>query len=283
MAVVQAFSPFLFSSRPTDLLVIAPDNSNGLVILDGALSIDADNDPLQYRWFAAGATQPFDAGVRVTNLFGTGTHLITLRVSDGTASGATTFTLAIITPGAAANALAVRVERANLARKTERFLHEELSEAEAAFDQGHFAGGVHQLSEFQEDVVERVAKSNPALAQDLVTSAQEIIDAVSQPLMTGSVQELILLVETSNLPTRAAHELLEELREAVKEFARNHLGEGVEALYKFQKQVHRELTRVDEVVAEQFIRAAQKIIDQANGLKSSTLPARPAQRLPTNR
>jgi hypothetical protein len=72
---------------------------------------------------------------------------------------------------------------------------------------------------------------------------------------------LIASVKASNLPQKRQHDLLEELKEAGKEFARNHLRQGVEEVREFQDKVRKEVD--DPALAIQFIQAAQKVIDKA--------------------
>ena len=49
--------------------VLAPydNNSNAVVVLDGSLSSDGDDDALTYVWFDGSATSPFAVGSNVTS------------------------------------------------------------------------------------------------------------------------------------------------------------------------------------------------------------------------
>ena len=197
----------------------------------------------------------------MTNLVETGIHVLTLRVFDGANSGTFTFNLEVITHAAAATNLAAQVESAHLARKAEHALLDCVGGTEAAFDQNHFADGIRQLRNFQEEVLE--SNLTPAIVQELVAAAQEIIQAVSQPLIASRVQELILSVELAALPTGMRQQLIEALVEAAKDFSRDDLRNGVDKLQKFQNKAERQLSAVNGQLGEQLIQAAQRLIDEA--------------------
>src|SRR5437016_14473360 len=68
----------------------------------------------------------------------------------------------------------------------------------------------------------------------------DIITVVPIPL-TERIAELIASVAASSLPSKQRHELIEELQQARKEFARNHVREGIEELRELQKKVKHEI------------------------------------------
>src|SRR5439155_10643507 len=71
-------SPLLeLSSNQTNLLVLANNNSNALLILDGSLSFSPDSHPLDYLWLEQGNGVLLARGVIVTNTFELGTHTVT--------------------------------------------------------------------------------------------------------------------------------------------------------------------------------------------------------------
>src|SRR5439155_26758115 len=68
-----AVSPLLvLSSAQTNLLILSVYGSYAVVILDGSLSTDPENDPLQYLWLADGSLMPFADGILVTNILPVG-------------------------------------------------------------------------------------------------------------------------------------------------------------------------------------------------------------------
>ncbi len=94
------------------------------------------------------------------------------------------------------------------------------------------------------------------------TDVTDIITVVAIPL-SHRIQDLISTVEGSSLPRHRKHELLSELREAAKDFERNHAHSGIEEVQEFQKKVRHEISRTDPALATQLIDAAQKIIAKA--------------------
>src|SRR5262249_25066600 len=70
----------VLSPGQSNLFILSPNGSNAAVLLDGSLSMDPDNDPLQYLWLADGSLMPFADGVLATNVLPVGSHDITLVV-----------------------------------------------------------------------------------------------------------------------------------------------------------------------------------------------------------
>src|SRR5205814_407511 len=100
-----------------------------------------------------------------TNVLGLGAHVISLVVSDGKLTATNTITINVITVEQAVGELSVAVHDAGLPAKTIHPLLDPLEDAGREVHDGHVAGGISQLKEFQEKVHERVAKANPAIAQ----------------------------------------------------------------------------------------------------------------------
>jgi hypothetical protein len=175
--VVICNRPPVADASATDLLVISPNGSNAVVVLDGTLSSDPDGDPLTYAWFE-GAVQIASGAVANATL-PVGEHTITLTVSDGLASDSDTITLRVVTPGEAVELLVMTVDQVDLGRKNKRPLIATLKAAVAAFDRGNFNAAVNQLQAFQNKIRAQVA--DEALAASLIEAAQAIIDGVQGP------------------------------------------------------------------------------------------------------
>ena len=181
VAVIQV-SP-LFSILPgnTNLFVLAPNNVQAMVVLDGSQSSDADHDSLQFSWYADGHSDLLATGAFVTKTFPVGPHVVTLVVNDGRGATATAqVSFQIIPPSAAVGQLLMLVDRADLGRKNKQPLLASLVAAMASFDRGRFNAGVNQLEAFEHKVSAQVARSDPALAQTFIQAAQEIIDALPE-------------------------------------------------------------------------------------------------------
>src|SRR4029078_2255816 len=109
-------------------------------------------DTLSYYWFQEGAVQPFDVGVRVTNDFAAGTHVIRLAAWDGEESGDAWVVLNVITPGQALEDIILMLDNADTDRRNKRPLIASLKAATAAFDDGRMTPALNQLHAFQNKV-----------------------------------------------------------------------------------------------------------------------------------
>ncbi len=159
----------------TNLVVISPNNTNATVVLDGSLSTDVENDPLQYTWLEG--TNVIAAGVLAANVLPVGSHAITLLVTDGTDVALDTVTVEVITPAQSVEILVAMVKEASLSKKREKELLASLREGAHAFQKNKLAQGIKRLTSFQDKVRKRIAPSDPVLADQLINAAQVIIDA----------------------------------------------------------------------------------------------------------
>jgi hypothetical protein len=96
----------------------------------------------------------------------------------------------------------------------------------------------------------------------------DIITVTPMPL-ADRAEQVIALLQSSDLPLKRARALIEDLREAKKDLARNHLRPAVEKLHELQRKVAREIGKIDDALASRLIDAIRQIIDQATAqLKS---------------
>ena len=162
-----------------NLVVVATNNQDAIVILNGIGSSDVDGSPLTYAWFEGASLTPFStAGSPVISL-PVGNYAITLVVSDGVVTASDTITVQVFTPCDIVKDLVAQVKAANLKPNEANGLLGHLNAACSTFGSGNVAAGVHQLQLFQARVDNKVAPGNPALAAALNASAQAIIDQVT--------------------------------------------------------------------------------------------------------
>ena len=74
-----------------------------------------------------------------------------------------------------------KVNDADIDRKPKRPFIASLKAAAASFDRGSNQSGVNQLAAFQNKVRAQIARTDPALAAELIAAAQAIIDALEAP------------------------------------------------------------------------------------------------------
>jgi hypothetical protein len=169
--------PPVADASATVSLLIVPAGCSPTVVLDGSRSSDPDGDPLRYRWFKTGETDPVATGVVAEVTLPQGAHSLTLVVDDGRASDAQTFVVELIPPSQAVERLIAAVSAQ--ARKP-RPLLATLSAALAALERGNPTPAVNQLEAFQNQVRAQVAPDEPVLAAQWIWGAQEILDALGR-------------------------------------------------------------------------------------------------------
>ncbi len=170
-------SPLTRLPGVTNLVVVAPVCSNAWVILDGSQSSDIENDPLEFTWTEG--TNKLGTTAMLTNQFTPGSHTITLQVSDGQESATATTTFQVLSPAEAVTSLARVVEQADLGGRNPQPLLASLHAAAASFERCNLTSGLNQLEAFQHKVSAQIAPKNPALAELLIGTAQEIMDILT--------------------------------------------------------------------------------------------------------
>jgi hypothetical protein len=178
VAVAKAASADDPTNFVRNLVVVAVNNADATVILDGSASSDIDGDTLQYGWFIDPSTTPFSTDAVVSVLLPVGSYSITLMVSDGILTASDTISVQVFTPCEAVESLTAQVQAAELAPNERNALLGLLNAACAAFNAGNANAGVHELQLFQTRVNNKIAPGDPELAQALNQAAQNIIEAV---------------------------------------------------------------------------------------------------------
>jgi hypothetical protein len=176
--VLPSNRPPVADASATETTVISGNNSNAPVHLNGTRSSDPDGDALTYSWYVDGGLTPVASGATATVVLEVGTHHVTLVVDDGRATDSDSVDVRILTAGEATEDLINKVNGANTGRNNKRPLIASLKAAVASFDRGSNGSGANQLHAFQNKVRAQIAKTDPALAAELIADAQAIIDAV---------------------------------------------------------------------------------------------------------
>lgn len=180
VAIAQAASVSLLSSNKTNFIVLALNNSNVAVILDGLHSYDLDDDPLEYAWTSAAGSAPFAVTGRTTNSFEVGAYAVTLSVSDGRESGIAVLNLEVITPCDVLQGVLLQIAEASIPRNVQHSLSTILEASCRAFDEGRHTSAVNQLEAFVNKVGAQVASKNPMLAEELTAIVQKMIGALGE-------------------------------------------------------------------------------------------------------
>ncbi len=163
----------------TRTLVLSPNNTNALVLLDGSRSFDSDGDPLDYKWFFPGTNQLLATGVVALVELPLGTNAISLIVSDGMAISMTGIGVEVLT-SAQAVARLVGIINSDISRSQP--LVATLNAAIASIDRSNPAAAFNQLKAFQEKIHVQVEPLNPGLAAALIQTSQLVIDNLKEEL-----------------------------------------------------------------------------------------------------
>jgi hypothetical protein len=183
---VLDLSPLALFPGRTNLIVVAPDNTNALVQLNAARSYDVDDAHFKVFWYE-GATL-VSTNVAASLELPVGTHSITLLLDDtfplGTSS--TNVTLEVLSPAQAVGIIIGLLEDSSLTATRQHPLLATLTAAAASFERADFQPAINQLGAFQNKVRAQVSPSVPALAEDLLSAAQTLIDALGDKGPRGS-------------------------------------------------------------------------------------------------
>jgi hypothetical protein len=98
------------------------------------------------------------------------------------ATTSTTITVEIITACDATELLMAAVENSSLRRQVREPLTASLESACDAFNRGSTGAGLNELNTFQNEVNAMVARTDPALATQLISLAQQVSDGVNAQL-----------------------------------------------------------------------------------------------------
>jgi len=179
--VAKASAGPLFVLPPTTLnnrFIIAPNNNGAIVLFDGSLSSDPDNDSLEYSWFEQGQADPLGYGELLTKVLAPGRHAIVLAVSDGIDTSSDQLTLEVITPAQAVGGLLLPLVESEIRASNRQSFVAILNAASVALERGSRGAAVNQLEAFQNKVSAQIAPADPALADALLSAVRKILDVI---------------------------------------------------------------------------------------------------------
>jgi hypothetical protein len=177
--------------------IISANNVNAVAVLDGSRSSDIDQDPLQFLWREGLTT--IGTGMVSTVTLPIGTHNIRLEVSDGMLAATDPLTIEVLGGSPTVQPLIDLVTNSVLFRKNARPLLGTLEAARDALNRGNVGAAINQLQAFQNKVRAQVLPVDPALGNQLLALAQNIIDSIGDP---GPKPKLALSFQRN---TRTAH------------------------------------------------------------------------------
>jgi len=170
--VAPAYAPGNFSRK---LIVLAANNRDANVVLDGSLSSDVDN-VLSFAWYLNATEKPISTQVTPVVTLPTGNHIIILTVSDGLAFDQDSIAVLVVSAGDLVRAIIEKFEAATLTPGERNSPLHYLKAACTEFDEGKLAAGLQNLQLFQARVGEKLQDAE--LAKYFIDEAQKIIDLV---------------------------------------------------------------------------------------------------------
>ena len=171
-ALLTVNRPPVADASATQPLVIAPLRCDATVPLDGSRSSDPDGDPLHFLWFKAGAAVPLATGMVAVVKLPPGVNPLLLVVEDGRATNSRNFTVEVLTLAEAVERLIASV---NSQAAKPQPLVASLSATLAAINRGAPTPAINQLGAFQNKTRAQVARSDPALAETFIRTAQQLV------------------------------------------------------------------------------------------------------------
>jgi hypothetical protein len=182
-AVAKIEPNVVLESGQTETIVIAGNNTNACLSLDGTGSTDPDGDALVYIWLVVqsdGTTVPIATGATATACLDVGTYRVRLVVDDGRCSRTADVDVEIITASEAVDVLIDKINNSDIGRNKRPFIAS-LKAAGASFDRGNCNAASGQLNAFINKVRAQIGKSDPALATELIRLANAILASVDCP------------------------------------------------------------------------------------------------------
>ncbi len=194
-AILRVNNPPVADASATSTLLLSPNGTNAVVVLDGSRSFDSDGDPLQYLWLAEGSINPVATGVVAIVVLPVGTNSISLVVSDGAAKATNTIAIEVITAAQLVERLVAAVQ-SDVSRSHP--LIATLSAAIASVDRSNPTAAINQLEVFQNQVQVQVEPIDSELARTLNQTAQDVIDNLSNGGIGAAKTQFTGLVKQNN-------------------------------------------------------------------------------------
>jgi hypothetical protein len=261
VAVADVSSPSLLRSNATGFVLLALNNSNAAVILDGSRSYDTDKDALQYYWWVKDAPTCFAQGKCTTNLIGLGDWKIILGVYDGKALGSNIVHIQVINAAQAVKELMAKVTAAAIPRAKQKELLNVLKEAAQKFDKGKAHAGLNKLRLFIAEV-QMDFHIKPQIADELVDAAEEIIECFAGAELACAIDQLEDLrarVDATQMTRYNKKVLLNLLDEALACCNKSKWENACKYLESFQNRI--DDGAVKKQLAKEFSNDAQDIIN----------------------
>jgi len=161
-----------FLSEANERVIIDPLHTGVVVRLDGSTCSDAESDLLTYEWSVTG--QVIGTSAATSHTFTLGSHVVTLRVSDGSHTTTTSTTVNVITPVDAVETLIAVIQASDLpVRPKQRIIA--ILEDTLTIIPHDLRRADTRLEQAQQKIRLALRREDPALAGLIVDALEQII------------------------------------------------------------------------------------------------------------
>jgi hypothetical protein len=161
-----------FLSEGDRYAIIAPLGGGTMACLNGGDSEDPDGDDLAFEWLIGGEVIAREASI--SRRLALGTHVVTLRVSDGTETDTTSITVEVITPADAVGSLIELVEASDLPPRVKQRVIAILEDTVSIIVHDPRRADT-RLEKAQRRIRLLLGREDPALANLVIDALQQII------------------------------------------------------------------------------------------------------------
>jgi hypothetical protein len=169
---VESTAAVQFLSEAQERVIIDPLHTGVVVRLDGSTCSDAEKDLLSHEWSVNG--QVIGTSASAAHTFTLGSHLVTLRVSDGSHTTTTSITVEVITPVDAVETLIAQIQASDLPARPKQRIVDILEDTLTIIPHDLLRADT-RLKKAQSKVRLALRREDPALAGLIVDALEQII------------------------------------------------------------------------------------------------------------
>jgi len=169
---VESAAAVQFLSETSERVIIDPLHTGVAVRLDGSTCSDAESDLLRHEWSING--QVIGTGASTSHTFSLGSHVVTLRVSDGSHTTTTSITVTVITPVDAVENLIALIQASGLPARPKQRIVAILEDTLTIIPHDLLRADT-RLEKAQTKIKSALRREDPALAGLIVDALEQII------------------------------------------------------------------------------------------------------------
>jgi hypothetical protein len=169
---VESAAAVQFLSETSERVIIDPLHTGVAVRLDGSTCSDAESDLLRHEWSING--QVIGTSASTSHTFTLGSHVVTLRVSDGSHTTTTSITVTVITPVDAVENLITLIQASGLPARPKQRIVAILEDTLTIIPHDLLRADT-RLEKAQAKIKSALRREDPAVAGLIVDALDQII------------------------------------------------------------------------------------------------------------